>query len=400
MKTILLFIFGVFVFTNSQAQNSYYSAQQSATYQDNWQYYFNIYHSYYRGVSKLAIYSDKNTEKDLKAKVKLLYYFKKGVKKEQAFSKSTYAYTDGLLTNYKYFKKEKLKNQFSFEYNEDGYFTRYYTGSVNSPQYDEHLVFNDSNLVVLYSRYNKKRKLKRKKTIEYDDNQNMVRKDIYDGKHLDPKYSWQYKYDEKGKTVQTEYYKKGTLKTKWIYTCDDEGTKVDNKKVSVSTSCTLVEHNNDGSYVKIYRYTNSKGKIRKNRWTYSKDSVLTMSERFNNKGVITSKYTYEYDKEGNRNVYTYYKKGGEKVKHQTKYKYNGDRKITEMAVYNGKGNLRSKKQYEYDADGNTIAYTNFNSKGEISWKYEYTYDKNGELISELTYKKDKPYAQYNIVFKY
>jgi YD repeat-containing protein len=400
MKTILLFIFGVFVFTNSQAQISYSSAQQSATYQDNWQYYFNIYHSYYRGVSKLAIYSDKNTEKDLKSKVKLLYHFKKGIKKEQAYSKSTYAYTDGLLTSYKYFKKDKLKNQFSLEYNEDGYFTRYYTGSVNSPRYDEHLVFNDSNLVVLYSRYNKKRKLKRKKIIEYDDNQNMVRKDIYDGKHLDPKYSWQYKYDEKGNTVQTEYYKKGILKTKWVYTCDDEGTKVDNKKVSVSTSCSLVEHNNDGSYVKIYRYTNSKGKIRKNRWTYSKDSVLTMSERFNNKGVITSKYTYEYDKEGNRNVYTYYKKGGEKVKHQTKYKYNGDKKITEMAVYNGKGNLRSKKQYKYDADGNTIAYTNINSKGEISWKYEYTYDKNGGLISELTYKKDKPFAQYNIEFKH
>ena len=160
----------------------------------------------------------------------------------------------------------------------------------------------------------------------------------------------------------------------------------------------MVEHNNDGSYVKIYRTTNSKGKIVKSRWTYSKDSVLISYERINHKGIITTKYTQEYDKEGNRIAYTYYKKGGEKVWHRTEFKFNNDKKIIETVSYNRKGKMRSKKQYKYDANGNTTEYTTFNSKGELEWKYETTYDDKGEVIAELASKKGKPVTQHMVEF--
>jgi hypothetical protein len=400
MKTFLLFMMGVFAIASTQAQVKYYSAQESSRYQDNWQHYFAMYHSYYQGMTSLAFYSEKDANKELKSKEELMYHFKKGVKQEQAYSKSIFKYTDGLLTNYNFFKKGKLKTQFSFEYNEEGYYTRYYRGPVNSPKYEEQLVFNDSNRVVQYSTYNKKRELHRKDVIKYNDKQQIVRKDIYDGKHIDPKFTWLYKYNEEGKMIQTEYYKKGELKTKWVYTCDEEGTKVEAKNVKLKTTCSIVEHNNDGSYVKVYRNTDSKGKVQKSRWTYTKDSVLISYERINHKGVIASKYIYEYDAKGQRTTYTYYKKGGEKIMFRNTFKYNDDKKLTEKVAYNGKGKMLSKKQYKYDSSGNMIAFSVFNSKDEIKWKNEYTYDDQGELISELSYKKDKPYLLHNVVFNY
>jgi len=402
MKTIFLFIIGVFAFANIQAQDHFYylPAQQSSNYQDNWQYYYARYHTYYPGVNGLAIYSDKNIDKNLKSREDIVYHFKKGVQQEKAFSKSIFKYADGLLISHNYFKKGKLKNQLSFEYNEDGYYTRFYRGSVNNPKYEEQLIYNDSNLVVQYSTFNKKHKLHRKDVIKYNANKQIIRKDIYDGVHLKPKFTWIYKYNEEGKRVQTENYKNGKLKYKWVYSCDDEGTKVKNKKVDVKTVCSIVEHNNDGSYVKIYRTTDSKGKIIKSRWIYNKDSVIIAYERINHKGVITTKYTNEYDEKGNRVAYTYYKRGGEKVWHRTEFKFNDAKKVTETSIYNGKGKLKIKRQFEYDEQGNTTSYAYFNSKGIQQKKYEYTYNKKGELITELAYKKDKAYLQHDIVFRY
>ncbi|RLD65398.1 MAG: hypothetical protein DRI84_06900 [Bacteroidetes bacterium] len=390
----------MFLFISLQAQFIYTIDYSSSKFQDNWQHYYAKYHSYYQGIRALAVYSEKEINKNLKSKEDIVYHFKNGVKQEQAYSKSNSKYVDGLLTNHKYFKKGKLKREFSFEYNEYGYYTRYYRGSVNNTKYEEQLVFNDSNRVIQYSSFNKKHKLHRKYVIKYNDNQQIIRKDIYDGIHLEPKFIWLYQYNEEGKRIQTEHYKKGKLKTKWVYSCDEEGSKVKDKKVDVKTSCSLVEHNNDGSYVKIYRTTDSKGKILKSRWTYNKDSVLTAYERINNKGVITSKYTNEYDKKGNRIVYSYYKRGGEKVRHRNEFKYNDTKKVVEKIVYNGKEKLKSKNQYKYDTQGNMIEYSIFNSKGIIEWKDEYTYNDKGELISELTYKKGKAYSQHNVVFTY
>ncbi len=400
MKTVLIFVLGVFTIASTQAQVSFASAQQSSNYQDHWQEFFSMYHANYQGMVSLAFYSSKDIDKDLKSKEDVYYHFKKGVKQEQASSRSIFKYEDGLLTNYTFFKKGKLKNQFSFEYNEDGYYTKYYVGPLNKPTYEEQLIYNDSNRVVQYSTFNKKRKLHRKDIIKYNDNQQIIQKDMYDGIHSEPKFTWLYKYNEEGKRIQTAYYKKGKLKSKWVYSCDEEGKKVDNKKVNTSISCSLVEHNNDGSYVKIYRTTNPKGKIVKSRWTYSKDSLLISYERINHKGIITTKYTQEYDKEGNRIAYTYYKKGGKKAWHRTEFKYNDDKNIIETISYNGKGEMRSKKQYKYDANGNTIEFTTFDSKGKMEWKYETTYDNKGEVIAELAYKKGKPVTQHNVEFIY
>lgn len=400
MKTILTLIISVFAIASTQAQIRIASAQQSAVYQEHWQYFYSMYNSNFRGVTSLAFYSEKEIDKNLKSKEDIYYHFKKGVKQEQPYAKSSFKYVDGLLTNYKYLKKGKLKTHFSFEYNEDGYYTRYYVGPKNSPKYDEQLIFNDSNRVVQSSAFNKKHKRQRKTIIKYSDNQLIVRKDIYDGTHLEPKFTWLYKYNEEGRRVQTEYYKKDKLKSKWVYSCDEEGKKVEDQKVNTHISCSLVENNNDGSYVKIYRTTDSKGKVQKSRWLYNKDSVLISYERINHRGVITNKYTNGYDEKGNRNVYTYYKKGGTKIRFRNEYKYNDERKIIENIVYNGKGKMRSKKQYKYDANGNTIEFSSFNSKGIIEWKYESTYDDKGELIAEMTYKKGKPYSQHYIEFTY
>ena len=161
-----------------------------------------------------------------------------------------------------------------------------------------------------------------------------------------------------------------------------------------------MEHNNDGSYVYIYRNTDSKGKIRTSRWTYSKDSVLIAYETRNHKGKITRKYTYEYDDQGNKTVYTYYKKGGEKIRNISKYKYDSDKHVVEIASFNSKGKMHSRKTIKYDSKGRNIENSTYNSKNIIAWKYVYTYNDKGELISQITYKKDVPTSERNYIFQY
>jgi len=397
----LLFLIGVaFMFTSMQAQRIYWSDFKSSNYQDSWQYYYGKYYAYYAGVSQLAFNANQNVPKNLKSKEKLIYHFKKGVKKEQPSSKSISTFTDGNITNYKFFKKGKLKNQFSFEYNEDGFYTKYYTGLVTYPKYEEQLVYNDSNRVVLYTTYNKKRRLKRKEVIEYDDKQHIIRKDIYDGKHLSPKYSWVYKYDENGKKVETEHYKKGKLQSKWVFTCDDEGKKVDKKDVKLTTTCSLVEHNNDGSYVKIYRNTDSKGRVRISRWSYSKDSLLIAYESRDHKDKVMMKYTNEYDNQRNRIVYTFYKKNGTKVNNKSTFKYDSEHRIVEITSYYSKDKMYKRTTYKYDNMGRKIETCIYKSKNKLYWKYVYTYNDNGEVISQITYKKDVPTYERNYIFQY
>jgi len=400
MKKLFILIGVAFLFSSIQAQHSMNLNYSSSTYQDNWQFYYQKYHAYYHGMSMLAFYSDPKTDSNLVSKEVDYYKFKKGVIQKEPNTKSVFQFSHGLLTDYRFLKKGKIKNQHSFEYNEAGFFTRYYIGPQNAPIFDEVLVYNDSNRVIQYSRYNKKRKLKRKDAMKYNLNQQLIQKDIYDGIHPEPKFMWIYKYNDEGKRVQTEHYKKGELKSKWIFTCDDEGKKVENKNIKLKTTCSLVEHNNDGSYVKIYRNTDSKGKTKISRWTYSKDSLLIVYETRNHKGKITMKYTNEYDDKGNRIVYTYYKKGGEKVNNVSKYKYDSDKRVVEIASFYSKGNLLNRKTFKYDDKGRNIESGIYNKKNKIIWNYIYEYNVKGELIAETTYKKGNPVFKRDYLFHY
>jgi hypothetical protein len=401
MKKLLILVGVVFMFTSLHAQKfNWKDYNSSSKFQDSWQYYYSKYHAYYRGMSMLAFYSNPKTDSNLISKETVYYKYKKGKKQQQANTRSISKFSEGLLTNYQYIKKGKIKTQFSFEYNEAGFYTKYCRGPQSAPTGEEIMVYNDSNRIVDYSSFNKKRKLKRKEAIKYNMNQKLIQKDIYDGIHPDPKFTWIYKYNEEGRRVQTEYYKKSKLKSKWVFTCDDEGKKVEHKDVKLTTTCSLVEHNNDGSYVKIYRNTDSKGKIRISRWSYSKDSVLIAYETRNHKGKITRKYTYEYDNQGNKIVYTYYKKGGKKISNVNKYKYDSDRHVVEIASYNSKGKMRKRKTFKYDSKGRNIENGIFNSKNIIVWKYVYTYNDKGEVISQITYKKDVPTYERDFIFQY
>ncbi len=400
MKKLLILVGIAFMFTSIQAQMTVGMSVNSSNFQNNWQYYYSKYHAYYKGMSMLAYYSNPKTDSNLISKETADYKYKKGVKQNKANTKSVFKFSNGLLISYIYIKKAKTKRQLTYEYNEAGFYTKYYKGPQNAPTYEEIMVYNDSNRVIQYSRYNKKRKLKRKDAIKYNMNQKLIQKDIYDGIHPDPKFTWMYKYDEEGRRVQTEHYKKGKLKSKWVFTCDDEGKKVENKDVKLITTCSLVEHNNDGSYVRIYRNTDSKGKIRTSRWAYSKDSLLIAYETRNHKGKITKKYTYEYDDQGNKTVYTYYKKGGEKISNVSKYKFDTDNRVVEIASYNSKGKMRNRKTFKYDAKGRNIESEIYKSKNKLYWKYVYSYNEKGDLISFITYKKGEPIYERNFIFQY
>jgi len=398
-KTLTLALF-IFALSFAQAQIIDSKIVSGDRFQDNWQHYYSQYHAFYRGMFMLAYTVDYRTDSNLVSEEVQYYKYKKGVKPENPRTKAAYTFSNGRLINYRFIKKEKVRSNISYEYNEDGYYTRYYVGTPTKPKFEEVLVYNDSNRVTAFFRYNKKRKLKRKETMKYNENQKVIQKDIYDGKHAEPKFTWKYHYNEEGQKSQTEYFKKGKLKSKWVFTCDDEGEKVENKNIRITTTCSLVEHNNDGSYVKIYRNTGSKGKVVTSRWTYSKDSLLIAYEKRNHKDKVISKHINEYDAAGNRITYTYFKKGGEKISHSFKFQYNTNKKIVAKTRFNSKGIMKSKTTLKYNNDGRIIERSVYNSKNEVSWKYAFTYNEKGILIAEKTYKKNTPINERNFLFQY
>jgi len=400
MRKLIIISLSLFLMAGAQAQCIRNNQVQSARFQDNWQKVYSKYNGIYYGMYSLMYYGGHSIDKNVKSKEILNYSFKKGVKSVSPKSREITSFSEGLITNNKYYHKGKLKRQFGFEYNKDGYFTLYYLGDPNHPKKESQLTYNDSNRVVQYLLFNKKHQIKKKETMKYNDRQQLTQKSIYYKGKMEPKYIWNYKYDEEGRRIETTYYKNGKLKSRWKFTCDDEGKKVDPKNVKQTTTCSLVEHNNDGSYVKIYRYTDSKGRQKKYRWTYNKDSLLVMYERVNHKGKIIGKYVNEYDSLKNRISYTYYKKGGEKIYRIRRYVYNDQKEVVQSSIYDGNGKMKSKKTYAYDSDGRNTQYVEYNSKNQIKWKADYVYNDKGEMISQLYYKKDMPYNQQEVVFHY
>jgi len=348
----------------------------------------------------LANYSNPKLDKKLKSKEIQYFQYKKGVKKLKPKSRSVYTYSNGLLVDYKFIKKGKVNLHFAFEYNTKDYYTKFYKGDLDEPKYMETLEYNDSNRVVKYTKYGNNNKLKQSTLNTYNADQQLVRKEVYDKLSTEPRYVWVYKYNEKGGRVETEYFVKGKLKSKWVFTCDDEGDKLKRKEEKLNTTCSIVEHNNDGSYIRIYRNTDEKGREQTSRWTYNKDSMIIAYERRNHKDVITSKYTQEYDSNGKRSLYTSYKRGVDKIRYSTKFKYNANDEVIERTDFNSKGEMKSRLTFVFDESGNIMEYTRYDSKNKERLKYIYSYNKKGELIAKLTTKKQVPKYESKYILNY
>jgi len=391
MKKLLLIIYAVSLYFTVSAQTS-----STSDYQDRWQYYFNLYNSYTPGVANLSMNGYWRKNKNIKSLKQTIYKYKKGKREEIPYSSTESNFDNDHLLNYKYSKKGNLHREYQYKYNTYGYYTNYKGFKKGKLSEEEFREYNDSNRVVKYVYY-KNNKKRNSYVSEYMDYVKIVKQDNYQKENTDPYYTWIYDYYEDGKKKMSEYYKKGKLKRRYLYTCDDEGKEVKDT-VKTSKVCYLTEYNADSSYVKIYRNTDSKGKVRKQRYTYRKDGKLISYESINTKGETSYNYEYEYDANGNKVKYTYYRKS--KLYLKEEFKYNANSKLIEKTRYNGKGKLWHKTINKRDENDNIIEATEYNHKNKLTSKTQYQYDEKGNKTKKIVYKKDEIKKEYNYIYVY
>ena len=100
-------------------------------------------------------------------------------------------------------------------------------------------------------------------------------------------------------------------------------------------------------------------------------------------GKMTRRYTYKYDKRGNRiKVIHYYSDGTKGMKNT--YKYNKKGNIIEEHWLNPK-TYDTKITYKLDDKGNRIEA---NLNGKLKWKWTYKYDEKGNIIEKIKYNSN------------
>ena len=393
MKKLLILIFVAALYFNAISQKT-----TTSNYQDNWQYYYGMYSSYSYGVSGLINYGHGNKTNDIKSETRTSYKYKKGKKSDTPFTETKYNYTNGKLSNYSYSKNGKEKYEYQYTYNNDGYYTNYKQYKKGEFFREENIIYNDSNKIVKY-KSSKKGEPISNYVCEYQDGTRILKKDNYKKEDTEPNYSWIYTYYEDGKIKSTEHYTKGKLKSLYLYTCNDEGKKVKDT-IKTSKVCSIKEYNDDGSYVVVHRTTNSKGKIRKTRYTYNKEKKLIAYESITPKGVIKYKYTNTYNENGKRIEYLYYRNGGEKVKYRETFKYNSDNKVVEKVYYKGHDKMYSKNVTLWSKNDKVAETKSYNRKNELVKKIQYKYDERNNMIQRIVYKKESISKEYNYVYDY
>jgi len=391
MKKLLLSIFAISLYFIASAQTT-----STSNYQDRWQYYFNLYDSYTSGVANLSIYGYLEQNKDVKSLKQTAYKYKNGKRVKTPYYSIESIFDDGLLTDYKSYKNEVLQQEYRYNYNSDGYYTNYKYLKKGKLIREEKREYNDSNKVLKFENF-KNDKLKSNYVVQYMNYTKIVKKDNFRKDNTEPYYTWIYDYYADGKKKMSEYYKNGKLKRRYLYTCDDEGEEVKDT-VKTSKICYITEYNADSSYVKIFRNTDSKGKIRKQRYTYNKNNKLLSYESINAKGITTYKYSYEYDNNGNKINYAYYKKS--KLFLKQDFKYNANNKLVETIMYNGKLKYLNKTTQKRDEKDRIIEICNYNSKNNIVTKTQYQYDEKGNKTRKIVYKKEAIKTEYNYIYNY
>lgn len=328
---------------------------------------------------------ENNVAHNIKSKNTTYYkYLKKGEKQIER-SKSIEIYDkNGQIVNRKRYNNAKEVSFQLFEYNKNKAFTDFKSYKKGKYKTHELLKYDDNNNVLEYYSY-KGDKFKSKWIANYNDSL-ILAQWSYKKDTNEIRSKWEYNYYKNNEKKTTKYYKNTKLKHTWNYTCDKEGKEV--KAKDETNVCELKQYNNDSTYVVITRRTGKKGKVSKHRSTYDKKDRLILSESFNTKEQITSKYAYAYnDNDKQTAYYTYYRgKRSEKVKWGRESKFNDKSELVESRrIWRNK--LKTISTYKYE-NGKKVESVSKKPDGSLKFKKEYLYNDKGLLTATLYYNED------------
>ena len=352
------------------------------------------------GIYSLAFLMRDSIPDDLKFMDKKTYRAGKQGKRTVPQSESRSFYENGKIKSLERFKKGKPHYSYLFQYDKNGMMTHFEHKIKGKVVEMENLQFNDQGKLTHFEQYGRNHKLKKKVIRTYDEQGHLLNEKKYYKNTSIPAYEWHYTYYENGQLKRNELYKKGKLSSVWDYSCDKEGQEVSKSKVHEKNVCIITEHNNDGTYVKIIRTTDDKGRVVKTRTTYNSDSLLIAWETINKNGKVKYKYTREYDSDGRLIKNTSYKNAND-IRSYLVFQYDKEGHIISQSEYKGNDKMTRKYTKTYNANGQLVDYAWFNGKNEIVKRITYTYNSRGALIASKEFgKKNKPVKERIIELEY
>ncbi|CAM1361763.1 conserved hypothetical protein [Tenacibaculum litopenaei] len=206
-----------------------------------------------------------------------------------------------------------------------------------------------------------------------------------------------YKYDKNSNFIEikeeTKFYNKNGVKREIEY-------KTFNKYMDL-ISLKRFNSENKLIWLNIYKYDSLRRRIR-----------LDNKHWINVIGYQKKHTTYEYDSIGNCLEIQF--NSNNKILNITKYEFDTNRNLVQLANYNGSGNLIGYEKAKYYVDENTVEISQFNNKGKLiitqshsidyskdfKHKTQYEYNEYGDLIFWERRLNENDNVCYTIEYKY
>lgn len=146
-----------------------------------------------------------------------------------------------------------------------------------------------------------------------------------------------YSYNEEGKRAEVKTYdKKGKLKYLYSYNCNEKGEPIkDIKQVNI---CKSSGTHADGRYFDLIETRNEKGQLKREVFTYSKDSLLIEREFTKMNGKPNGRQVFDWDK----------------LRH-----------LKSITYFNAKNKLNYSYEYVVNDKGYRTSWKGFNSKRKL-----------------------------------
>lgn len=214
-----------------------------------------------------------------------------------------------------------------------------------------------------------------------------------------------YTYNAQNKLSRSEQYRKGKLKNVWVYDCKPEGQDLASAKNEIlSSTCTYNEENADGSYI-VFKRDIKYGKPYLLKQHFAKDSVLFLSEYFENDTILVSANRFNASTQTWTN--NNYRKN--KLISQEIVKYGDHKRAVSWEIYSGKNRawrqtgmkLRHYNKNEYDNKGRLITEIRGSGKNmENVRKQVYEYNEMDLVIGSKTYFNERLTNEEQIIYSY
>ena len=127
------------------------------------------------------------------------------------------------------------------------------------------------------------------------------------------------------------------------------------------------------------------------RYLYDSKGRKIGSEYFDEKGVNTTNYKYEYDALGRRKFNKAYDKKTDKMLYGSEFDYDNQGNQFETATLNKEGNINNYYRREYNIFDLAVLESIVNKEGKVTFKVRYEYIPCGtkDWVDQITYYNGK-----------